>query len=229
MGYKKFRTLDSFLKVNEILAKYEVDPYTSFQNFALFSSHNKVERYLVVYDLIKRSLYAEGDVIEFGIWNGNNTVFISKILSILKSEKKVFGIDHFKGLAKEDFTDFDKDELIDRWKGNYEQLQDVIKFFELDNLSIINTHVRETNDYLDEDQKFSFVYIDVDLYRPTKQILDIVKDRVTKGSIICFDEGNNKDFPGEQKALEEFLKKYPSEYDVEFLECECPDVILIKK
>ena len=106
MGYKKFRTLDSFLKVNEILAKYEVDPYTSFQNFALFSSHNKVERYLVVYDLIKRSLYAEGDVIEFGIWNGNNTVFISKILSILKSEKKVFGIDHFKGLAKEDFTDF---------------------------------------------------------------------------------------------------------------------------
>ena len=74
-------------------------------------------------------------------------------------------------------------------------------------MSIINTHVRETNDYLDEDQKFSFVYIDVDLYRPTKQILDIVKDRVTKGSIICFDEGNNKDFPGEQKALEEFLKK----------------------
>ena len=56
-------------------------------------------------------------------------------------------------------------------------------------------------------------YIDVDLYRPTKQILDIVKDRVTKGSIICFDEGNNKDFPGEQKALNEFLKQYPSEYE----------------
>jgi hypothetical protein len=229
MGYKKFNTLDSFLKVKEILSKYEVDSYTSFQNFALFSSHNKVERYLVVYDLIKRSLCAEGDVIEFGIWNGNNTVFISKILSILKSDKKVFGIDHFKGLDVEDFTDFDKEEFIDRWKGNYEQLQDVIKFFELDNMSIINTHVKETNDHLDKDQKFSFVYIDVDLYLPTMQILDIIKDRLTKGSIICFDEGNNKNFPGEKKAREEFLNKYPSEFEVEYLECECPDVILIKK
>jgi hypothetical protein len=229
MGYKKFNTLDSFLKVKEILSRYEVDSYTSFQNFALFSSHNKVERYLVVYDLIKRSLCAEGDVIEFGIWNGNNTVFISKILSILKSDKKVFGIDHFKGLDVEDFTDFDKEEFIDRWKGNYEQLQDVIKFFELDNMSIINTHVKETNDHLDKDQKFSFVYIDVDLYLPTMQILDIIKDRLTKGSIICFDEGNNKNFPGEKKAREEFLNKYPSEFEVEYLECECPDVILIKK
>ena len=61
------------------------------------------------------------------------------------------------------------------------------------------------------------------------QILDIIKDYVVKGSIICFDEGNNEDFPGEQKALEEFLERYPDEYDIEYLDCECPDVILIKK
>jgi|TARA_B110000467_G_scaffold157343_1_gene171977 hypothetical protein len=229
MSYKKFETLESFLEIKDVLTKYKIDSYTSFQNFALYSSHNKVERYFVIYDLIKRSLPIQGDVIEFGIWNGNNTVFISKILSVLKSNKKIFGVDHFKGLDKKDFSGFDKSEFIDRWKGNYEQLQDVIKFFELDNISIINSHVMHTKKYLDKDQKFSFVYIDVDLYKPTMQILDIIKDYVVKGSIICFDEGNNEDFPGEQKALEEFLERYPDEYDIEYLDCECPDVILIKK
>ena len=65
MSYKKFETLESFLEIKDVLTKYKIDSYTSFQNFALYSSHNKVERYFVIYDLIKRSLPIQGDVIEF--------------------------------------------------------------------------------------------------------------------------------------------------------------------
>jgi hypothetical protein len=49
------------------------------------------------------------------------------------------------------------------------------------------------------------LYLDVDLYEPTKKALEIFVPRMTKGSIIVFDELNAKIFPGETKAVNEYL------------------------
>lgn len=45
------------------------------------------------------------------------------------------------------------------------------------------------------------LYLDFDIYKPTKVALENFLPRVPKGSIIVFDEINNKDWVGESKAV----------------------------
>ena len=56
----------------------------------------------------------------------------------------------------------------------------------------------------------SMAYFDFDIYEPTKRCLELIKDRLTKGSVIAFDELNCVDYPGETQAVMEVfgLSKY---------------------
>ena len=47
--------------------------------------------------------------------------------------------------------------------------------------------------------------MDLDLYKPTKFVLQHILNRMSKGSIIVFDELNHPDYPGETIALLEEL------------------------
>ena len=49
----------------------------------------------------------------------------------------------------------------------------------------------------------ALAYFDFDLYEPTKKCLALIKDHVTKGSVIGFDELNWPSFPGETIAYQE--------------------------
>ena len=48
------------------------------------------------------------------------------------------------------------------------------------------------------------MHIDVDIYEPTKIILDKLFDKVVDGGIIILDD--YKVFPGETKAVDDFIK-----------------------
>ena len=45
----------------------------------------------------------------------------------------------------------------------------------------------------------------MDLYKPTKDTLNLLKDRIPKDGVIVFDEPNHKDYPGETIAIMEAL------------------------
>ena len=47
----------------------------------------------------------------------------------------------------------------------------------------------------------SLLYLDFDIYKPTKIALERFVPRMPKGSVIVFDEINNKDWVGETKAV----------------------------
>jgi hypothetical protein len=49
------------------------------------------------------------------------------------------------------------------------------------------------------------LYLDVDLYEPTKILLENFLPRMPKGAVIVFDELNAKMFPGETKAVDEVI------------------------
>ena len=46
---------------------------------------------------------------------------------------------------------------------------------------------------------------DMDVYRPTKDVLEHIVPRLTKGSVLYFDELNCPEFPGETIAVMETL------------------------
>ena len=56
----------------------------------------------------------------------------------------------------------------------------------------------------------ALAYFDFDIYQPTKTCLEAIKGRLTKGSVVAFDELNCPEFPGETLALKEVfgLDKY---------------------
>ena len=47
--------------------------------------------------------------------------------------------------------------------------------------------------------------LDMDVYDPTKKVLQKIKNRLFKGSVLVFDQLNHPDFPGETKAVLEIL------------------------
>ncbi len=49
----------------------------------------------------------------------------------------------------------------------------------------------------------AFAYLDLDLYEPTKFVLETIRPYLTKGSILGFDELIHPEFPGETVALRE--------------------------
>ena len=51
----------------------------------------------------------------------------------------------------------------------------------------------------------SLLYLDFDLYEPTKKALEIFLPRMPKSSVIVFDEINCNSFPGETKALDDVM------------------------
>ena len=69
-------------------------------------------------------------------------------------------------------------------------------------LIIISSSVKK---YLEDNPQtiISLVYFDFDIYEPTKKCLELIKPYLCKGSVLGFDELNDKDSPGETVALRE--------------------------
>lgn len=49
------------------------------------------------------------------------------------------------------------------------------------------------------------LHLDLDIYKPTKDVINMIKGRIPKGGIIIFDEINHEDYPGETIAVIETL------------------------
>jgi len=58
-----------------------------------------------------------------------------------------------------------------------------------------------------EDEKFSFVHIDVDLYQPIVDAIEFFYPRLETGGMMIFDDYAYLQFPGALKAVEEFVEK----------------------
>lgn len=56
-----------------------------------------------------------------------------------------------------------------------------------------------------EDQMFSFVHLDCDIYESYKQCLEFFYDRLSPGAIVLFDEYCDPPWPGCNQAIDEFM------------------------
>jgi hypothetical protein len=136
--------------------------------------------------------------------------------------RKVIGFDTFEGFPELDLKDGDKISVGDyAVTSDYiEELEAVLKYHESESpisqkkkFELVKGDATKTLEkYLEDNPEtiVSLAYFDFDIYLPTKKCLELVKDRLTKGSIIAFDELNCPDFPGETLALKEVfgLDKY---------------------
>lgn len=108
---------------------------------------------------------------------------------------------------------------------SYEEIITLLEAQDLNkNVDIVKGDILETLDmYLEENPqlKISLLHIDVDLYEPSKIILERLYNRVTKGGVIIFDDYGA--FAGTNKAVDDFfegkaeIKKLPFSHAISYI------------
>lgn len=190
------------------------DLWSIVDHFGLYAGIQTLGNRLAVFEIMKQCINIPGHIVEFGCWNGNNLMFMAKVLQLLQpnSYKHVYGFDSFDGLQTFSPNDgSNAKEFVDKYKGDYESLRVMINFFGMDEwVHLIKGDALETIPQFEKDNPhlmFSMAYIDFDLYEPCKIALEYVGKRIAPGGVIVFDEALTNLWPGEGKVLVEFLSE----------------------
>lgn len=193
-----------------------------FSNLGLFLSRQNLSQLLFVNEMYQQILDVHGVVMEFGVRWGRNMALYESLRGIYEPfnhNRKIIGFDTFEGFPSVNEKD-GKSDIIEVGAYNVTQNYDeylagILDYHEQESpISHIKKYelvkgdaVSSIQQYLEQNPQtiVAFAYFDFDIYEPTVACLNAIKDRLTKGSIIGFDELNHKDYPGETLALKEVL------------------------
>ncbi len=188
----------------------------------LFLQRQQLSRILFLHEIYKQILDVHGVIMEFGIRWGPQQVVMQMMRGIYEPynyTRKVIGFDTFAG-----FVDVaPKDGVSENVQAgdlsvtsNYQEyLAKILTLHErgspishIQKWELVAGDVRVTlPEYLKKHPEtiIALAYIDVDLYDPTKVILEQIQPYLTKGSIIVFDELMHRDYIGETVAVRDVL------------------------
>lgn len=212
---RKFDTEDqNYFQEREIFARKYDDAKLWFvtDNWPLFAGLANIARFLAIYDLVKQVIDLPGHFCELGCWNGANLVYLAKIVNIFRPEAntEVIGFDSFQGLQT--FDSEKEAACVDsrgKYRGNLQLLEDTLRLYNLhDSVRLVKGSIEETLPLFVKERgdiRFAFIYLDVDLYAPTKVGIELLYPRLLKGGIMVFDEYNTEDWPGETSAVHDVL------------------------
>ncbi|MEC0370785.1 TylF/MycF/NovP-related O-methyltransferase [Paenibacillus chibensis] len=203
---------------------FELSPLRTFDKleaFPRFATKRSVSRFLVKYEIFKQILHINGAIIECGVFNGAGLFTWAQLANIFEPtnyNRKIIGFDTFEGFPdtnEMDNSDIHKPKVGDlRGESIEHLLQSVEKYnyerhlSHIPNIDLVKGDFMKTStDYLNNNKHLlvSLLYLDFDLYEPTKKALEVFLPRMGKGSIICFDELNCENYPGETLAMLEML------------------------
>ena len=190
-------------KYFSILKNYKKNFSKDFvlKNYGLFIGDKAFYKLLKCFEILNEIKNVKGDIIEFGVWNGNNLIALKKMMEYIKIKKKLIGYDSFEGMP---FKDKDNGNLF---KGDKQLINYIKKFFHLKNIHLIEDDIMNLKYHSKQISKLSLIYIDCDIYDVTKNILEILKDKISKNGLLVFDEGNFDVRRGEGRAAKEFFDK----------------------
>lgn len=205
----------------QLLQMFENTPIPHDQileNLELYMRPQRISEILALHQIYTKILNVQGIIIEFGVrWGRHLSVFsaLRAIYEPYNFYRKIVGFDTFAGFLEIDTEDGKSDRL---YKGSmkvsdkYEDYLD--KILMLHEAEAPLSHIRRTEIYKGdapvELEKYlkkhpetiiSLAYFDMDVFRPTKECLELIKSHLTKGSILAFDELMHPEFPGETLAL----------------------------
>lgn len=183
-------------------------------NFSVYTPRQAVARFLNRYEMFKKVLDVHGSILEFGVYKGSGLfswMHFSSIMEPYNISRKIFGFDTFSGFPEISKKDSPTNAVGDLKDTSYEELanaakiqQENIAVSHVQRVELIRGDICETLPVFFEKNPHviaALVYIDVDIYKPTKAILDMIINRVPKGGIIAFDELNDERDQGETVAL----------------------------
>jgi hypothetical protein len=196
---------------------YDLEKRFNYENgFYATAEPSRFSKFISHLEFFKRTSEVRGEIVEFGIFKGNSFFRWIKFRDLLEqtNSRKIIGFDIFGDFPEANFKDDKRkrDAFVAETKGgksiSYEEIAELLKKQNLEkNVEIIKGDILQTLDQYIEDNphlKISLLHIDVDLYEPSKLILEKLYNKVTKGGIIVLDDYGA--FAGTNKAVDDFFK-----------------------
>tara|TARA_B100000795_G_scaffold259880_1_gene235233 strand:+ start:5840 stop:6559 length:720 start_codon:yes stop_codon:yes gene_type:complete len=212
---KTFHTEKAF---NELIKKSKTSSYSQINNFPKFIRRQQIAKFLARYEVFKRQVNIKGSIVECGVDEGFGVMTFAHFSAILEPYqyfRKIIAFDTFAGFPS--ISDKDKKNkkskkgTFKRDYNTYDDLKKSINTFDknrfLNNRSKIELikgdAIKTIPKYLKKNKHLliSLLWLDFDIYEPTKVALENFLPIMPKGSIIVFDELNNKEWPGETLAF----------------------------
>jgi len=216
---KKFRTaVEEEVGANiERIFSASGDPVRiRLENFPKYVRRQHLKRFLALYEVFKLALPVKGSVIDCGVFRGFSLMSWAKLSAMLEPEnltRRVYGFDSFAGFPS--VGPEDQTPVVDVTPGalyadSYAELKELIEEFDKDRFlgHIEKVHLvrgdvaRTIPQFVKENPHLvvSLLFIDLDLYEPTKVALEHFLPRMPKGAVLAFDELDNPQWPGETLA-----------------------------
>jgi hypothetical protein len=211
--------LSQFEAIVELFKSEEVPLIERLEAFPKYASRQSIAKFLTKYELFKRMLNVNGSIIECGVLHGAGLLTWAKLSSIFEPSnhlRRVIGFDTFEGFPSVDVKDTKTGTFNDLQKGGlngstYESVEKAISVYDINRpvshipkVELVRGDIMQTaDDYLSKNPHLvvSMLYLDFDLYEPTKKAIEVFLPRMPKGAVLVFDELNAKIFPGETLAV----------------------------
>ena len=189
-------------------------------NLGLYINRQSLSRMLFISEIYSKIINTHGIVVEFGVRWGQNLSLFSSLRGIYEPfnyNRKIVGFDTFSGFPEVVEQDGAKVAVGDYAVTDHyqEYLEYILKYHEeespishMKKFELVKGDATKTfSQYLENNPHtiVALAYFDFDIYHPTKVCLEQLMKRVTKGSIIAFDELNCPEFPGETLAVMETI------------------------
>lgn len=210
------------LKIDRHFASASGSNLDKLRNFPRFVPRQALSLFLAKKLVFDRILNVQGHIVECGVFMGGGVFTWAQLSSIyepVNHTRRVIGFDTFAGfpsVSPEDRPEEELDTDFHKAVGTYcfeheEELHECACIHDLnrpighipkvelvkgDATATIPSYVRE-NPHL----VVALLYLDFDIYEPTKAALETFLPRMPKGAVIAFDELNQKQWPGETLAV----------------------------
>lgn len=192
------------------------------ENFPRYVRRQHLKRFLALYEIFKIVLPVKGSIVECGVFRGFGFMSWAKLSTILEPEnftRRIYGFDTFNGfpsIAAQDENVRDAQIIAmpqtgDLASSSKNELEALLGEYDRDRfLGHMNKAHLIEGDACETIPRFikehphlvvSLLFLDFDLYEPTKAAIENFLPRMPKGSILAFDELDNPIWPGETQAL----------------------------
>jgi hypothetical protein len=185
-----------------------------------FLKRQALSRLLYFDEIYRQILPVAGVICEFGVQYGAGMVTLTNLRGMYEPynhSRHIFGFDTFEGFSAVEPQDGSLSQPGDyKVSQSYEDVLSELLSLHEQNAPL--AHIRKWHLVKGDVSKtlplwldanphavVALAIFDMDLYRPTKDAISAIRPRLTRGSVLVFDELNCPHFPGETLALAETL------------------------
>lgn len=204
-------------KVAEIFQASRDPLALRLEHFPKFVRRKTVTRFLALYELFKLALDVKGSIVECGVHRGFGLMSWAQFSAVLEPAnlmRQIYGFDSFEGFTR--IHRNDKNARLNPERGGlkadcYEELLKLIEVYDsdrflghVDKVHLVKGDATKTiPEFLSKNKHLviSLLFMDFDLYEPTKIALEHLVPRMPKGAVLAFDELDNPIWPGETQAV----------------------------